>query len=66
MLSLYQNFGGLCLRVLEPNQNFSTAYHLQIDGKIERVNQVVEGMLREYVMQQLSQWEEYFHLVEFA
>lgn len=46
--------------------NFSTAYHPQIDGQNERVNQVVEDMLRSYVMQQPTRWEEYFHLVEFA
>lgn len=31
--------------------NFSTTYHPQTDGQIERVNQVVEDMLRAYVMQ---------------
>eukprot|EP00253_Pinus_taeda_P005316 PITA_05316 len=46
--------------------NFSTAYHPQTDGQTERVNQVVEDMLRSYVMQQPSRWEEYLHLVEFA
>eukprot|EP00253_Pinus_taeda_P031391 PITA_31391 len=33
---------------------------------MEWVNQVVEDMLRSYVMQQPSRWEEYLHLVEFA
>eukprot|EP00253_Pinus_taeda_P035992 PITA_35992 len=46
--------------------NFSTAYHSQTDGQTERVNQVVEDMLRAYVMQQPTRWEEYLHLVEFA
>eukprot|EP00253_Pinus_taeda_P006100 PITA_06100 len=46
--------------------NFSTAYHPQTDGQMERVNQVVEDMLRAYVMQQPTRWEEYLHLVEFA
>eukprot|EP00253_Pinus_taeda_P020563 PITA_20563 len=46
--------------------NFSTSYHLQTDGQTERVNQVVEDMLRAYVMQQPTQWDEYLHLVEFA
>ena len=31
--------------------HFSTAYHPQTDGKMERVNQVLEDMLRMYVMQ---------------
>eukprot|EP00253_Pinus_taeda_P014999 PITA_14999 len=46
--------------------NFNTAYHPQTDKQTERVNQVVEDMLRYYVMQQPTRWEEYLHLVEFA
>eukprot|EP00253_Pinus_taeda_P020616 PITA_20616 len=46
--------------------NFSTAYHPQTDGQTERVNQVVEDMLRAFVMQQPTLWEEYLHLVEFT
>eukprot|EP00253_Pinus_taeda_P006262 PITA_06262 len=46
--------------------NFSTAYHPQTDGQTERVNQMVEDMLRAYVMQQPTGWEDYLHLVEFA
>jgi len=30
--------------------HFSTAHHPQMEGQIERVNQVVEDMLRTYVM----------------
>eukprot|EP00253_Pinus_taeda_P027407 PITA_27407 len=46
--------------------NFSTSYHPQSDEQIERVNQVVEDMLRAYEMQQPTQWEEYLHLAEFV
>eukprot|EP00253_Pinus_taeda_P011478 PITA_11478 len=46
--------------------NFSTTYHPQTDGQTERVNQVVEDMLRACVMMKPTQWEEYLHLVEFA
>ena len=46
--------------------NFSTAYHPQADGKTERVNQVFEDMLRMYVMDKPTKWEDYLHLVEFA
>ena len=35
---------------LETQVNFSTTYHLQTDGKTERVNQIVEDMIRMYVM----------------
>jgi len=46
--------------------NFCTTYHPQTDGQTEQVNQVVEDMLRAYVMQQPTQWEEYLHIIEFA
>ena len=46
--------------------NFSTAYHPQLDGKTERVNQIVEDMLRMYVMNNPTKWEDYLHLAEFA
>ena len=46
--------------------HFSIAYHPQTDGQIERVNQVVEDMLRMYVMQQPGKWEAYLDLVEFT
>ena len=45
--------------------NFST-YHLQTDGQNQRVNQVLEELLRMYVMDKLGKWEDYLHLVEFA
>eukprot|EP00253_Pinus_taeda_P031488 PITA_31488 len=46
--------------------NLSIAYHPETDGKTERVNQVLEDMLRMYVMDQQSHWEKYLSLVEFA
>jgi hypothetical protein len=48
------------------NLNFSTTYHPQTDGKTERVNRIIEDMLRMYVMDKPSKWEDYLHLVEFA
>jgi hypothetical protein len=48
------------------NLNFSTTYHPQTDGKTERVNRIIEYMLRMYVMDKPSKWEDYLHLVEFA
>ena len=35
------------------------------DGQTERVNQVLEDMLRMSVMDKLCKWEDYLHLVEF-
>jgi hypothetical protein len=46
--------------------NFSTAYHPETDGQTKRVNQVIEDMLRMYVMDKPSKWQDYLHLVEFA
>ena len=46
--------------------NFSTSFHTQTDGQTERVNQVLEDLLRMYVKEQLGKWEDYLHLVEFA
>ena len=51
---------------LGTNLNFSTAYHPQTDGHIERVNQVLEDMLRMYVMDKPTKWEDYLHLVKFS
>ena len=35
-------------------------------SKIERVNHIVEDMLRMYVMNNPTKWEYYLHLAEFA
>jgi hypothetical protein len=48
------------------NLNFSTAYNSETDGQTKRVNQVIEDMLRMYVMDKPSKWEDYIHLVEFV
>jgi len=45
---------------------FSTTYHPQTDGQMERVNQILEYMLRMHVMHQPKKWEDYLPLVEFA
>ena len=43
--------------------NFSIAYHPEMEGKTERVNQVLEDMLKMYLMDKLGKWEDYLHLV---
>jgi hypothetical protein len=48
------------------NLNFSTAYHPESDGQTERVNRVIKDILRMYVMDTPSIWEDYLHLREFA
>ena len=51
---------------LNTTLNFSTSFHPQTDRQTERVNQVLEDLLRMYVKEQPSKWEDYLHLVEFA
>ncbi|MCO5606101.1 hypothetical protein L7F22_060288 [Adiantum nelumboides] len=46
--------------------NLSTAYHPETDGQTERVNQVIEDMLRAYCNQQPQKWIKFLHLIEFA
>lgn len=60
------NFSKKLFKSLDTKLNFTTAYHPQTDGQTERVNQVLEDMIRMYVMDQPSKWEEYLHLVEFS
>ncbi|MCO5547590.1 hypothetical protein L7F22_001041 [Adiantum nelumboides] len=51
---------------LGTNLLFNSAYHPQTDGQTERVNQILEEMLRHYIQNRLASWEEYLPLVEFA
>ncbi|MCO5599248.1 hypothetical protein L7F22_053349 [Adiantum nelumboides] len=51
---------------LGTNLLFSLAYHPQMDGQTERVNQILKEMLRHYIQIRLASWEEYLALVEFA
>jgi len=46
--------------------SFSTSYHPRINGRIKRINNILEDMLRIYVMHNQRRWEEYLPLVEFA
>jgi len=45
--------------------NFNISYHSEMDGKTKITNQILEGMLRIYVMERPGRWEEYLYLVEF-
>ena len=51
---------------LGTNLNFNTSYHPHTNGQKERVNQVLEYMLRMYVMVKPTEWEDYLYLVDFA
>lgn len=54
-------FGGLGTKL-----NFSSTYHPQTDGQTERTNQILEDMVRLYVMDQPPRWEDFLHLGEFS
>ena len=58
-----RNFWRSLFSGLETQLNFSTAYHPHMNGPTERVNQIVEDMLRMYVMNNPTKWEDYLHLV---
>ena len=45
---------------------FSTTFHLQIDGRSERLIQILEDMLRGCVMEFSRSWDRYIPLMEFA
>ena len=46
--------------------NFSTAFHSQTNGQSERVIQVLEDMLRGYVLDISGSWDRYIPLMEFS
>ncbi|KAL0551917.1 hypothetical protein IC582_011010 [Cucumis melo] len=46
--------------------DFSTAFHPQTDGQIERLNQVLEDMLRVCALEFPGSWDSHLHLMEFA
>jgi hypothetical protein len=46
--------------------NYLTAFHLQTDGRTERVNQVLEDLLRACVLTYGSDWEKIMSYAEFS
>jgi len=50
------NFWKRYFKVFGKNLNFSTTYHPEEDGKTKRTNQIIQDMLRMYVMDQPSKW----------
>lgn len=53
-------------QTVSTNLNFSTAFHLQIDRQTKRTIQVLEDMLRAYIIDVRGIWEEMLSLIEFA
>jgi hypothetical protein len=60
------NFWKGLFKGFRTNLNFIIACHPESNGKTERVNLVIEDMLRMYVMHKPSKWEDYLNLVDFA
>ena len=54
------------LRLIGTRHNRSTAFHPQSDGQTERMNRVLEDMLRHYVAGRHGDWEQYLSTAEFA
>ena len=60
------NFWTSLFKGIGTQLNFSTAYHPETDGQTERVNQVIEDILRAYCNREPKAWFNYLPLVEFA
>jgi transposase InsO family protein len=51
---------------MDTKLNFSSAYHPQTDGQTERVNQVLEDMLRACALKDNQSWDKCLPYVEFS
>ena len=52
--------------LLEIQTKLSMAYHPQMDGQIERINQELEQYLRVFIDHRQEQWPDWLGMVEFA
>ena len=57
-------FWGKLQEALGTRLNFSTTFHSQSDGQSERVIQILEDMLRSYVIDYVGSWDRHSPLVE--
>ena len=63
---LTSHFWRQVMSYLGTKLNMSTAFHPQTDGQTERVNRVLEDMLRHFVGPHQNNWDELLPTVEFA
>ncbi|KAJ9519372.1 hypothetical protein QJQ45_023170 [Haematococcus lacustris] len=62
----HNKFWAEVTKLLQVQVNLSSAYHPETDGQIERVNRVIEELLRHFIRPDQRDWAEYLPLVEFA
>jgi hypothetical protein len=60
------NFWERLHETLDTQLRFSSAYHPQTDGQTERVNQILEDMLRAYALQYGRSWDKSLPYAEFS
>ena len=65
-LRFTSRFWGKLQEALGTRLKFNTTFHRQTDGKLERVNQVLEDMLRSCVINYEGSWDRHIPLVEFV
>jgi transposase InsO family protein len=51
---------------MDTKLNFSSTYHLQTDGQIERTNQILEDMLRACALKYDKSWDKCLPYAEFS
>jgi transposase InsO family protein len=51
---------------MDTKLNFSSAYHPQTDGQAERVNQILEDMVRACALKDKKSWDKYLPYAEFS
>ena len=66
ILSLFSHFWSSLWDLLQTKLKLSSAYHPQTDGRTERVNQVLEDMLRAFCVIHQHSWDQYLPYVYFA
>ena len=59
-------FWGKLQEALGTRLNFNTTFHPQTDGQSERVIQILEDMLKSYVIDYEGSWDRHIPLVEFV
>ena len=65
-LRFTSRFWGKLQKALGTRPNFNTTFHPQTDGQSESVIQILEDMLRSYVIDYEGSWDRHIPLVEFV